>query len=364
VNADLPRFDYDPSTLAPKGLLVEETRTNTFLQSRSLANAAWVKIQSSVVATTTVSPWGTANAEKLTENTATAARYMRQDSVATTSGALTSISYLVQAAGRNYIALLEPNASGGSRGRYFDITPGTNGAVLGTLDGTPNASFITKFGDWFLCTIVVTSGASAGPRIYLSPDGASISYTGDGSSGVYVSDPQHEVGAFPTSRIPTEATAVTRNADVATMTGTNFSDWFNATEGTFVGSLENNSANTNTLLAATDGTTTTFMQMTESSQNVPRFVANIAGSVQAAIVRASSANPYVFAASYKQDNFQFCVNGVAGTADTSGNVPTVDRLLIGAAGQSATWYSNGVIKSIRYYPQQLTANELQSFSKG
>jgi hypothetical protein len=34
-----PRFDYDPVTLAPKGILIEEQRTNLFLQSETFDNA-------------------------------------------------------------------------------------------------------------------------------------------------------------------------------------------------------------------------------------------------------------------------------------------------------------------------------------
>ena len=45
---------------------------------------------------------------------------------------------------------------------------------------------------------------------------------------------QAETGAVATSYIPTTSAAVTRAADVAVMTGTNFSSWWNAIEGTFV----------------------------------------------------------------------------------------------------------------------------------
>jgi hypothetical protein len=60
------------------------------------------------------------------------------------------------------------------------------------------------------------------------------SYTGDGYSGIYIWGAQLEAGAFPTSYIPTVASQVTRSADSASMTGTNFSDWYRADEGTFI----------------------------------------------------------------------------------------------------------------------------------
>jgi len=51
INADLPRFDFDPTTLVCKGLLIEETRTNLLLNS--LINGTNLSTQ--LVTTTAVS---------------------------------------------------------------------------------------------------------------------------------------------------------------------------------------------------------------------------------------------------------------------------------------------------------------------
>jgi hypothetical protein len=57
-------------------------------------------------------------------------------------------------------------------------------------------------------------------------------YADSVSSTFYLWGSQAETGAFPTSYIPTTTAAVTRAADVASITGANFSSWYNNTEGT------------------------------------------------------------------------------------------------------------------------------------
>jgi hypothetical protein len=51
-------------------------------------------------------------------------------------------------------------------------------------------------------------------------------------TSIYVAGAQIEEGTFATSFIPTTTAAVTRGGDFATITGPNFSSWYNPLEGT------------------------------------------------------------------------------------------------------------------------------------
>jgi hypothetical protein len=48
INADLPRFDYDPIALTCKGLLIEESRTNLIPYSSDFNDASWTKQNANV----------------------------------------------------------------------------------------------------------------------------------------------------------------------------------------------------------------------------------------------------------------------------------------------------------------------------
>jgi len=61
-----------------------------------------------------------------------------------------------------------------------------------------------------------------------------VTRAGSASAGLFLWGAQVEAGAFPTSYIPTTTATVTRAADVASMTGGNFSSWYNQNEGTLL----------------------------------------------------------------------------------------------------------------------------------
>jgi len=63
-----PRFDYNPVTKVPLGLLIEQSSTNTVLYSQDYSNIIWLKTQSTNTPNTVTAPDGT-----LTGSTMTAA---------------------------------------------------------------------------------------------------------------------------------------------------------------------------------------------------------------------------------------------------------------------------------------------------
>ena len=54
------------------------------------------------------------------------------------------------------------------------------------------------------------------------------------NTNIYAAGAQMEDGSFATSYIPTTTAAVTRAGDFASITGSNFSSWYNPLQGTFV----------------------------------------------------------------------------------------------------------------------------------
>ena len=68
VNANLPRFDYDPSTLACRGLLIEESRSNAILYSEDFSNGNWAKTGVTIGSNAVVAPDGNTTADNVVED--------------------------------------------------------------------------------------------------------------------------------------------------------------------------------------------------------------------------------------------------------------------------------------------------------
>jgi len=226
VNADLPRFDYDPVTLQPKGLLIEEQRINALAYSEELGNAVWTKSNASIVDNSTTSPSGLTNADTLVENTATSTHSIQ--STASVVGTPVVCSFYAKKKERSKVGFGGAGFNAQGFQAVWDLDSGT---VFTNIGG--RASIQALANGWYRCSVAFTPSNASGSLILLCDDTGSNTYTGDGTSGLFLWGVQTEAGAFLTSYIPTTTTSLTRNADVVTMTGTNFSSWYNVGAGTW-----------------------------------------------------------------------------------------------------------------------------------
>lgn len=360
---DEPRFDYDPVTLAPCGLLIEEQRTNLLTYSEQFDNAAWTKTATSITADTIVSPNGAVDADKLVENTANTAHNINRSQIVTI-GASYAFTVYAKAGERSFFRLQSFNASGDAENAVFDLATGTIFSQSGT-----SASTITPVGNgWYRCSVIVINDTdtSSTLSIQLFSNGTTPSYTGDGVSGIYIWGAQFEAGAFATSYIPTVASQVTRAADAASMTGTNFSSWYNQGEGTFYAQFipaSSNFGGNKSIFLASDGTANNFVGLRYASSGTQTTMdATTSAATQANILTGTmvAATSYKLAGVYKANDFAASRNaGTVGT-DTSGNVPVVTQAEIGML--AGTGFGTQTISKIAYYPRRLTNSELQAIT--
>jgi hypothetical protein len=273
-----PRFDYDPVTLAPKGLLIEEQRTNLLLNTSVLGTQ-----------------------------------------VVTVTAAAHTLSF------------------------YGTGTIVLSGAFVGTVTGTgayPTRTILTFTPIVGVLTVTVTGS---------------------------VTSAQLEAGAFPTSYIPTTTAAATRAADVAVMTGANFSNWYNAVEGTVFAEFDkSNNVVSGRLVTVSNGTVSNQIRITASiSVNIrPDWQVLDGGAVQANITNGAQGGVGAViksAGAYAANNFALATNGTLGTDDTSGTVPVVSQANIGA-NESNTGQLNGHIRRVSYFPRRLANAELTSIT--
>jgi hypothetical protein len=350
-----PRFDYDPVTLAPRGLLIEEARTNLLTYSAEIDNAAWTKAALTVTANATLSPDGTATADALIENTATSAHGISR--LPGLGIATYTYSIFAKANGRTQFQI-EQESGGNAR---FTLSGNGTALALGA-----NTASITALGNgWYRCsnTFTVTGGFGVYLNLY---NGSTINYTGDGTSGIFVWGAQLEAGAFATSYIPTVASTVSRSADVATMTGTNFSSWYNQSEGTFIGEATFfglNQSPSHGLLSASSGSSTESVSIyrTQIANNINFAIIDNAVTQVDYLVTMGSL-PVKTALAYAANNTNVAVNGLAQTTDTSCTMATPDRLLIGAVYSAGSFLANGHIRAIAYYNTRLPNTQLQTLT--
>ena len=225
-------------------ILVEPSATNLVTYSEDFSHSSWTKGGSSVVSGFS-SPDGNNTAFKLTEGTNNSFHYIENITYSPTQSKQLFSIYIKDAGDTEFIRIASNDSVTGWD--YF-FNPKTGQAISDTFT---SSNITTLNNGWYRIELLadgsnyVTSG-SVPFIISLSNDGSTLSYQGDGTSGVYIWGAQLETGSVATSYIPTsggDAAARTRTKDNLVISGSDFSDFFNTGgDGTFYAEYQFNDA--------------------------------------------------------------------------------------------------------------------------
>lgn len=369
-----PRFTHDLATGKSLGLFIEGSRTNLFNYSEQIDNAGWLKTGIATVSADNASaPTGATTADLLTENSTASTQHRIYQVPTVANGTTYTVSAFVKrGSGSRHFGIILNTGTVVAR-VYFDLETGALGTVVsgsGTITSYPNG--------WYRCTATGVSGGVTG-TVYLQmcngTTSGSETYSGDGTSGMYIWGTQLEAGEFASSYIPNTsgASSVNRAADQVQITGTNFSSWYNQNQGTVIleathGYILPSSAFLYPFQISNSTGTESFgaFNTNNSSQNVTYILGTtVAGGqyMQFSTNKLFGTGTYKTAVSYSADSVFTSNDGSPVSSDTSVAIPSVDRLTIGGIavfGSSA--FFNGAIGRFRYFNRALSQNKLSVLS--
>lgn len=358
-----PRFDYDPVTLAPKGILIEEQRTNLLTYSSDFTNAAWTKQIVTISANAATAPDGTNTATLVYPTSTGAARELFR--TVSVTGAY-SYSVYVKPAGFSWVYI--GNNDPAAAGVFFNLTGnGSVGTKAANWSGT-----ITPVGNgWFYLTATISTGISA--YFVLAPvdgDNTAIA-TASGTSGLYVWGAQLEAGSFATSYIPTVASTVTRAADTTLVNSSIFTSFYNQAAGTLLADVipQVSSAQNQFIATLSDGTTLNRASIFKATSGLGGFrttssgtAANPSGPASAPLT-GNVRHKVALSVTTGSNNVTCAVDGTLGTAATLSTMPTgINSLRIGVNEAGTADWLNGNIRAVRYYRASQTTAELQALT--
>jgi hypothetical protein len=257
------------------------------------------------------------------------------------------------------ILSLEFRGLGSTPDATFNLSSGTVASGTGAIQSVGNG--------WYRCSVTKTS-----------VDTFEISIIGVGTSpttgnSIFIWGAQLEAGSFATSYIPTTTASVIRSADVCSITGSDFSGFYNPLEGSLSAS-----AIFNAPLAGSTGQIIIDVNDTTAS-NRTRFIrngstgflqyANTVGGTQDVTIAGSTAMitgaVTKLAGCMKANDFTIYLNNVSQGVDTTcvmQTAPTTFTIGDVSSGLATRAFINGTISSIRYYRKRLPNAKLQALT--
>ena len=359
-----PRFDHNPTTGESLGLLVEEQRTNSIRNNTMVGAVAgtpgtlptnWASttpangIAREIVGTGTENGIAYIDVKFSGTNTLGSSSYMDTtfDSGTITAAqgqAWTESCYVKLIAG----VITGAAFTAAPRLILYEI-PNISSSIVSLSPATSDALITQRFS--FSRTLTDAATTAVSPRLAFNiAPGGTINFT------LRIGLPQLEQGAFATSVIPTTTATVTRSADVASITGTNFSSWYRQDEGTVFADMDRNTSisSASTAVSINDNSTGNRLHnFRQDSASALTVISSTGGTIDGALtltlVNTSTRNKVVSAQAL--NNLSCVANGATAVSDTSVAMPVVNQMQIGHV--TGTSFYNGTIRRLVFWSQRL-----------
>ena len=346
---NVPRFDHDPTTRESLGLLIEESRTNLAEYGTIVGDTGWYNRPAfNTTLNDSVAPDGRTTATKITNlNAESDADLYSFEQYAIGSNKTITHSIYIKS----------PDATNVGKEIHF-----RGKRISGTSSSWSQKFILTA--EWQRVTVTHTYQAdNTTGRAYIGSDPNGSNPAGEATACLFWGL-QVEEGSFATSFIPTYGSTVTRAQDTAKITGSNFTDFYNQTEGTLVAHYYS---------TVDDNYISAFELSSSPSDNrialvnysaYQGFVRN-GGTTQASLDNGTPTvggiNKVVLA--FKENDFTVSLNGATPAADTGGTMPTVDRMMIGSRAGGTYDVLKSTIRHLSYYPKRLPNAQLQGLTQ-
>jgi hypothetical protein len=295
-------------------------------------------------------PDGTTNADKIIATSGNVAHNINRSGIAS---AAYTFSVFAKAGEESVISLW---LRGASVKAEFNLVSGTVSNI------TTTSARIENYGNgWYRCTVY---DSTAGTTAHVYGRGGAA-YAGNGSDGFYLWGAQLETGSIATSYIPTTAAAVTRNAEVITLSGA-VSGCIGQTEGTIYAEV------VNTLVASyaeayvyrvfADANNEIWARKEGGGNTYSfRWRANSQNTTFLNVAVPNGVNKIAFG--YKSGDTALFLNGSqVATTNTDVRAFSVNPTTIALGSTSSGQFFNDRIRAVALYTTRLTNDELDTLT--
>jgi hypothetical protein len=362
---NVPRLTYQNGGGGCPSLLLEKQSTNLQTWSEQHDNAAWIKLNLTIIANQATSPSGSQDADLVHPSTGVTndQNYNSQTKFGLTIGASYTQSVFLKSAGFTW-AIVD-NMDGGA-GVWFNLVTGT----IGTITAGCTAKIENYGNGWYRCSVTSAPSGTTGYGDYrLANADNNDTVTASGTSGIYAWGFQLEASSYPTSYISTTSASATRVADACFKTG--IGSLFGANSGTIYFQTtyypETNIGGGERFVYAQEDTSAGFIRLWQDlvgGTQQFRMLVNDGGTQQVnASVNVSTflstTQPSVikWAMAYEANRFVTYINGVQRMIDTSGTAPTISEINFNNTFQTLMPLAQALV-----FPTALSDAELASLT--